>query len=68
MTVRKAVGSSIQPEVAEVLKDFAALAQVETDQAETEEAERQLEELVDYVRLAAISIVQDAMNSRELEA
>ena len=68
MTVRKATGSSIQPEVAEVLKDFAALAQVETDQAESEEAERQLEELVDYVRLAAISIVQDAMNSRELEA
>ena len=62
------IGSSIQPEVAEVLKDFAALAQVETDQAESEEAERQLEELVDYVRLAAISIVQDAMNSRELEA
>ncbi len=43
MTVRKAIGSSIQPEVAEVLKDFAALAQVETDQAESEEAERQLE-------------------------
>ena len=66
--MRKSIGSSIQPEVAEVLKDFAALAQVETDQAESEEAERQLEELVDYVRLAAISIVQDAMNSRELEA
>jgi uncharacterized protein YgfB (UPF0149 family) len=54
--------------VAEVLKDFAAIAQVDTDQAESEDAERQLEELVDYARLAAISLVQDAMNSKELEA
>ena len=68
MTARQATGLSIEPNVAEVLKDFAALAQVETDQAETEDAERQLEELADYVRLAAISIVQDAMNSKELEA
>jgi uncharacterized protein YgfB (UPF0149 family) len=68
MTVRKAIGATIQPEVAEVLKDFAAIAQVDTDQAESEDAERQLEELVDYARLAAISLVQDAMNSKELEA
>lgn len=68
MTARQAIGSTIELQVAEVLKDFAALAQVETDQAETEDAERQLEDLVDYVRLAAISIVQDAINSKELEA
>ena len=68
MTARKAIGATIQPEVAEVLKDFAAIAQVDTDQAESEDAERQLEELVDYARLAAISLVQDAMNSKELEA
>ena len=65
MTVTQAAGSAIQPEVADVLKDFATIAQVETDLQETEEAERQLEELVDYVRLAAISIVQDAINHRE---
>jgi uncharacterized protein YgfB (UPF0149 family) len=68
MTARKAIGATIQPEVAGVLKDFAAIAQVDTDQAESEDAERQLEELVDYARLAAISLVQDAMNSKELEA
>jgi uncharacterized protein YgfB (UPF0149 family) len=51
-----------------VLKDFASIAQVETDQVETEEAERQLEELVDYVRLATISIVQDAINQRESQS
>jgi uncharacterized protein YgfB (UPF0149 family) len=68
MTVRQAAGLAIETEVAEVLKDFAAIAQVETDQVETEEAERQLEELVDYVRLAAISIVQDAINQRESQS
>jgi uncharacterized protein YgfB (UPF0149 family) len=68
MTARKAIGATIQPEVAGVLKDFAAIAQVDTDQAESEDAERQLEELVDYARLAAISLVQDAINSKELEA
>lgn len=66
MTVRNAVGAAIHPEVAAVLKDFAAIAQVETDQSESEEAERQLEELADYVRLAAVSIVQDAINEKEL--
>jgi len=68
MTVRQAAGLAIETEVADVLKDFAAIAQVETDQVETEEAERQLEELVDYVRLAAISIVQDAINQRESQS
>ena len=66
--MRQAAGLAIETEVAEVLKDFAAIAQVETDQVETEEAERQLEELVDYVRLAAISIVQDAINQRESQS
>lgn len=68
MTVRQAAGLAIQAEVADVLKDFASIAQVETDQVETEEAERQLEELVDYVRLATISIVQDAINQRESQS
>ena len=68
MTVRQAAGLAIQPEVADVLRDFASIAQVETDQVETEEAERQLEELVDYVRLATISIVQDAINQRESQS
>ena len=68
MTVRQAAGLAIQPEVADVLKDFASIAQVETDQVETEEAERQLEELIDYVRLATISIVQDAINQRESQS
>ena len=68
MTVRQAAGLAIQAEVADVLKDFASIAQVETDQVETEEAERQLEELIDYVRLATISIVQDAINQRESQS
>lgn len=68
MTVRDATGVAIQSEVADVLKDFAAIAQVESDQVETEEAERELEELLDYVRLAAVSIVQDAINNRESDS
>jgi uncharacterized protein YgfB (UPF0149 family) len=68
MTVRNATGVAIQSEVADVLKDFAAIAQVESDQVETEEAERELEELLDYVRLAAVSIVQDAINNRESQS
>ena len=68
MTVQKAASLAIEPEAADVLKDFAAIAQVDTDQVETEEAERQLEELVDYVRLAAVSIVQDAINQRESQS
>ena len=66
--VRKASGLAIEPEVADVLRDFAAIAQVETNQAETEEAEIQLEELIDYVRLAAVSIVQDRINHRESQS
>ena len=68
MTVRKAAGRAIEPDVAEVLKDFATIAQVDTDQVETEDAQRQLEALVDYVRLAAVSIVQDAINQRESQS
>ena len=68
MTVQKAAGLAIEPEVADVLKDFAAIAQVDTDQVESEAAERQLEELVDYVRLAAVSLVQDAINQRESQS
>ena len=68
MTVQKAASLAIEPEAADVLKDFAAIAQVDTDQVETEEAERQLEELVDYVRLAAVSTVQDAINQRESQS
>ena len=68
MTVQKAASLAIEPEAADVLKDFAAIAQVDTDQVETEEAERQFEELVDYVRLAAVSIVQDAINQRESQS
>ena len=68
MMVRKAAGLAIEPEAADVLKDFAAIALVETDQVETEQAEWDLEELVDYVRLAAVSIVLDAINQRESQS
>ena len=42
---------------AEVLDDFVALSSVDPDVGEDEEAERQLVELVEYVRVAVLSLL-----------
>ena len=62
---RNASSDAVDTSTADILRDFAMLAQVDTDEADSDDAERNLEELIEYVRLAAVSIVQDVVNNRE---
>lgn len=55
----------IAPHTAEAIKDFAAIAQVDSSEEESDDAERELEELIEYVRVAAINIVHDALETHE---
>lgn len=57
--------ATVPPDTAEALKDFAAIAQVDPEQVESEEAERDLEELIEYLRFAALNVVQDAISYKE---
>jgi len=52
--------ATIQPTTAEAIKDFAAIAQLDIDEQESDEAARELEELSEYCRMAALNIIQDA--------
>ena len=65
ITVRAAANEPIPGMTAEALKDVAAIAQVDTEEADSEEAERQLEDIVEYVRFAAINIVSEAQSLQE---
>ena len=60
ITYREAVNEPIAGLTADALKDMAAIAQVDSEQTETEDAERQLEEIIEYLRFAAINIVNEA--------
>jgi uncharacterized protein YgfB (UPF0149 family) len=50
---------------AEALKDMAAIAQVDTAETDSEEAERQLEDIIEFIRFAAINIVSEAQSLQE---
>ena len=65
ITLRKAAGEPVPEMTAEALKDMAAISQVETEEADSEEAERQLEDIIEYVRFAAINIVNEAQSLQE---
>ena len=65
VSAAQAASEAIDPSAAEALKDFAAIAQIDVDESESDEAERELEELVEYVRMAALNIVIDALNEQE---
>ena len=65
MSSRNASSDAVDTSTANILRDFAMLAQVDTDETDSDDAERSLEELIEYVRLAAVSIVQDVVNNRE---
>lgn len=54
-------GGSVPPSTAEAIKDFAAIAHIDAEEEESEEAERDLSELVEYMRIAALSVVQDGL-------
>ena len=65
ITLREAAGEPIPSITAEALKDMAAIAQVETEEADSEDAERQLEDIIEYIRFAAINIVNEAQSLQE---
>jgi len=60
-----AASEPVEPNVAESLKDFAAIAQVDVDEEESDEAERELEELTSYLRVAALTMVTDALGYQD---
>ena len=68
ITQREAAGDPIPGMTAEALKDMAAIAQVdpeETEDNDSDEAERQFEDIVEYIRFAAINIVTEAQSLQE---
>lgn len=52
----------VAPTTAESLKDFAAIAQVDIAEEESDDNEREFEELVEYLRVAALNMVTDALS------
>ncbi len=54
--------ATIEPTTAEAVKDFAAIAQIDLDEPESEEAARELEELLEYCRMAALNVMQSAFD------
>ena len=65
ITLREAAGEPIPGMTAEALKDMAAIAQVDTAETDSEEAERQLEDIIEFIRFAAINIVSEAQPLQE---
>ena len=52
----------VAPTTAESLKDFAAIAQVDITEEDSDDNEREFEELVEYLRVAALNMVTDALS------
>ena len=65
ITQREATGDPIPGMTADALKDMAAIAQVDPEETDSDEAERQLEDIVEYIRFAAINIVTEAQALQE---
>lgn len=58
-------GYQVPPQAAETLKDFAAIAQIDSAEEASDDGERELEELIEYTRIAALSVVTDALNNQD---
>ena len=65
ITQREATGDLIPGMTADALKDMAAIAQVDPEETDSDEAERQLEDVIEYIRFAAINIVTEAQALQE---
>ena len=65
ITLREAAGEPIPSMTAEALKDMAAIAQVDTEERDSRDAERQLEDIIEYIRFAVINIVTEAQFLKE---
>ena len=61
VTVTNSAGDVVPPDTAEALKDFAAIAQIDPSEDDDEQVERELEELIEYLRVAAMNIMHDAI-------
>lgn len=60
-------GSELPPEVAEALRDFAQIAQANMDEDEAEDNEQYYAELVEYVRVAVLTLFVE-LNAVDAEA
>lgn len=60
-------GSKLPPEVTEALRDFAQIAQARLDEEEAEENEQYYAELVEYVRVAVLTLFTE-LNSEDAAA
>jgi len=65
ITIREAASEPIPTLTAEALRDMAAIAQVDAEEASSEDAERQVEDIIEYIRFAAINVVGDAQSTQE---
>lgn len=65
ISASNAASDAVDPSAAEALKDFAAIAQIDVEESESNEAERDLEELVEYLRMAALNTVIDVFNNQD---
>ena len=65
ITLREAAGEPIPTMTAEVLKDMAAIVQVDTEESDSEDAARRLEDIIEYIRFAAINIGNEAQSFQE---
>ena len=66
---REAAGEPIPGMTAEALKDMAAIAQVDPEETDSrEEAERRLDDVIEYIRFAAINIVNEAQSLQETDS
>lgn len=68
ITQREAAGEPIPGMTAEALKDMAAIAQVDPEETDSEEAERHLDDVIEYIRFAAINIVNEAQSLQETDS
>ncbi|EED35178.1 conserved hypothetical protein, putative [Luminiphilus syltensis NOR5-1B] len=65
VTIAGAGSEGVAPDTAEALKDFAVIAQVDSAEPETDDAERDFEELAEYVRFAALNTVENALQIQD---
>ena len=65
MAAANTASEPVDPNTADSLKDFAAIAQVDIGEEESDDNERELEELIDYLRLAALNILTDALSHQD---
>ncbi len=67
IAVRGAGESGVPAVTAEVVKDIAEVARIDSEALEEEDSERDFHELIEYLRIAALNVVQEALSHKEGE-